>query len=81
MAPVPFTSAEWRLDCELGRRTLLNTAEPSFVVKLKTGGEDETKATFFEADAAHMQYLEQQLAAAVAEASTVRTSRLLRYIR
>jgi len=84
MAPLPsYSSAEWRLDVELGRRSLLQTAEPTFVVKLDMAAPDRTTLSpvIFEADAAHMQHLETQLANAVAELNTVRTTRLVKYVK
>eukprot|EP00632_Arachnochrysis_sp_CCMP2950_P001897 CAMPEP_0185701172 /NCGR_PEP_ID=MMETSP1164-20130828/8741_1 /TAXON_ID=1104430 /ORGANISM="Chrysoreinhardia sp, Strain CCMP2950" /LENGTH=84 /DNA_ID=CAMNT_0028368173 /DNA_START=5 /DNA_END=259 /DNA_ORIENTATION=- len=84
MAPLPaFSSLEWRLDVEVGRRALMHTAEPSFVLKLNTvaPGATEAASTVLAADAAHMRHIETQLAAAVEELNTTRTSRLMRYIR
>lgn len=46
----------------------------------KTGDETSVESYVLEADAAHMKHLETQLAAAVAELSAVRTSRLLKYV-
>ena len=84
MAPLPsLASAEWRLDVELASRALMHRAEPTFVLKLKTtqAGEEDEGTVVLEADAAHMKHLELQLAAAVAELDTVRTTRILKYVK
>lgn len=76
-----YSSLEWRLDVELAKRSLMHTCEPVFVLKVNMLKDEDKSSVILEADAAHMKHIEAQLAAAVAELTTTRTSRLVRYVR
>ncbi|KAJ1456481.1 hypothetical protein M885DRAFT_616126 [Pelagophyceae sp. CCMP2097] len=85
--PLPtYFNLEWRLDVEVGKRTLLHTADPTFVLRLDTlaaGAKSGAKpvSVAIEADFAHMKHLEARLSEAVAELEDARTARLLKYVR
>jgi hypothetical protein len=72
-----YVDLDWRLDVELGTRSLGHTVQPSFALRL--GLSDGAHA--LQADYANMKHLEDELARAVQEAKSPHALRFLKYIR
>lgn len=89
-----YRHLDWRVDVEIGRRTLMQEAKPQFMLRLDLaeGGGDGggsgggsgggvTKSVHLTSDYANLKHLLAQLEAAVAEERSVHARRFQRYIR
>mmetsp|Transcript_1265 Transcript_1265/g.2704 ORF Transcript_1265/g.2704 Transcript_1265/m.2704 type:complete len:218 (+) Transcript_1265:32-685(+) len=89
MALPQFRHLDWRIDVEVGRRTLSADARPNFLLRLdlSEGGGGKSQAggvlssVHLQSDVPTMRHLLAQLEAAVAEERSVHARRFQRYIR
>eukprot|EP01039_Chlorochromonas_danica_P000027 gene26-30_t len=76
-----YRGLSWRLDVELGKRSLLSTMEPTFQLRLDLDSNDSKNQTvFLQTDYANLKMLQQELQRAVDELSGVHSQRIARYI-
>ena len=74
-----YANLDWRIDMELGRRTVQHDATPIFMLRLELR-ETEVESQVLQADFANMKRLQKELETAVAEAKTAHSQRFQRYI-
>lgn len=77
-----YRHLDWRVDVEVGRRTVAQDAAPKFMLRLDvgSGGSGPAKSVHLQSDCANMKHLLAQLEAAVAEERSVHARRFQRYI-
>jgi hypothetical protein len=76
-----YQHLDWRIDVELGRRTVSQDATPKFMLRLDLAEGGEGRSLHLQSDYANMKHLLAQLEAAVAEERSVHARRFQRYIR
>jgi hypothetical protein len=76
-----YQHLDWRIDVELGRRTVAEDATPKFMLRLDIATANDAKSIHLQSDFANMKNILVQLEAAVAEERSVHARRFQRYIR
>jgi hypothetical protein len=77
-----YQHLDWRIDVEIGRRSVAQDAEPKFMLRLDTSdpSSDEVRSVHMQADLVSMKHILTQLEAALAEERSVHAKRFQRYI-
>mmetsp|Transcript_41225 Transcript_41225/g.68984 ORF Transcript_41225/g.68984 Transcript_41225/m.68984 type:complete len:208 (-) Transcript_41225:232-855(-) len=76
-----YKQLEWRLDVQMASRSMRREATPSYLLKLTTETPDGTQASqVMQADLATMRHWSRQVDAALAEATSASTRRLMRHV-
>uniref|UniRef100_A0A7S2FVU4 COMM domain-containing protein n=1 Tax=Florenciella parvula TaxID=236787 RepID=A0A7S2FVU4_9STRA len=79
MALPEYQHLDWRIDVELGRRSVYQDANFTFMMRLDVDNGEESSIQL-QADYANMKNLQKELESAVAEAKTAHSMRFQRYI-
>ena len=60
-----YTNMHWRLDVQVGSKSLRNTVEPSYMMRIDTESSEGPASHHIEADFANLQHLCQELESAL----------------
>lgn len=76
-----YQHLDWRIDVELGRRSVFQDSNFTFMMRLDIeAGSKQPQSIQLQADYAHMKKLQKELESAVAENATAHSQRFQRYI-
>lgn len=79
-----YQHLDWRIDVEIGRRSIQQDSDLKFMVRLDTSDpsskEANTKSVHMQSDLSSMKHILSQLEAALAEERSVHARRFQRYI-
>ena len=73
----------WRIDIELGRRSVTSTAQPSYMIRMdlsSSTSDNDVEAIHMQASYANLKNLQRELQQALGELQSVHVQRLTRYI-
>jgi hypothetical protein len=56
-----YTNMHWRLDVQVGSKSLRNTVEPAYLLRIDTESAEGPQSHHLEADFANLQHLTQEL--------------------
>lgn len=73
---------DWRIDVEIGRRSIAQDADPKFMLRLDTSDSstNQIKSVHLQSDLVSMKHILAQLEGALAEERSVHARRFQRYI-
>jgi hypothetical protein len=77
-----YKNMNWRVDVELGKRSLSSTIQPSYMLKLDTvtNNGQTNESLHFQSNYANLKNFEKELKLALTELSSVHAQRMTRYI-